>query len=234
MRAHSRAHTPHGKSKPQKAKRGVHRDPRRPRLRNARRTCGDQVGIELVEAPRRVEIKPRPEKQQRGIDHTPHRRGQLRAAHALRLQRPRREVGEHLHRSAVVLPAEERTMPKASQAGHTQLFHTREIGPSPLRIRVVPHHLHIIAVARAVAALKAEKEEANMRELPPVPALPREPALKPRIVKQQVPDPYNAKLLFSHSSLLSVTSSSLSAPRRWRSAPAIGQAPRARRRVPRG
>gem|GEM_PF-3807233 len=124
VRAHSRAHTPHGKSEPQKAKRGVHRDPRRSRLHNARRACGDQVGIELVEAPRRIEIKPRPEKQQRGIDRTPHRRGQLRAAHALRLQRPRREVGKHFHRSAVVLPAEERTMPKASQAGHTQLFHT--------------------------------------------------------------------------------------------------------------
>ena len=234
MRAHSHAHTPHGKSEPQKAKRGVHRDPRRPRLRNARRTCGDQVGIELVEAPRRVEIKPHPEKQQRGIDRTPHRRGQLRAAHALRLQCLRREVGEHFHRSAVVLPTEERTMPKASQAGHTQPFHTREIVPSPLRIRVILHHLHVIAVARAVAALKAEKEEADVRELPPVPAVPRKPALKTRIVVQQVPDPYNAKLSFSHPSLLSVTSSSLSRPRRWRSAPAIGQAPRARRRVPRG
>ena len=143
------AHTPHGKSEPQKAKRGVHRDPRRPRLRNARRACGDQVGIELVEAPRRVEIKPRPEKQQRGIDRTPHRRGQLRDAHALRLQCLRREVGKHFHRSAVVLPAEERTMPKASQAGHTQLFHTREIGPSPLRIRVIPHLRHAQSLVSA-------------------------------------------------------------------------------------
>ena len=84
------------------------------------------------------------------------------------------------------------------------------------------------------AALKAEKDTADVRELPPVPAVPRKPALKTRIVVQQVPDPYNAKLSFSHSSLLSVTSSPLSAPRRWRSAPAIGQAPRARRRVPRG
>ena len=87
-------------------------------------------------------------------------------------------------------------MPKASQAGHTQLLHTREIVPSPLRIRVILHHLHVIAVARAVAALKAEKDTADVRELPPVPAVPRKPALKTRIVVQQVPDPYNAKLSF--------------------------------------
>ena len=87
-------------------------------------------------------------------------------------------------------------MPKASQAGHTQPFHTREIVPSPLRIRVILHHLHVIAVVRAVAALKAEKDTADVRELPLVPAVPREPALKTRIVVQQIPDPYNAKLSF--------------------------------------
>ena len=46
------------------------------------------------------------------------------------------------------------------------------------------------------AALKAEKDTADVRELPLVPAVPREPALKTRIVVQQIPDPYNAKLSF--------------------------------------
>ena len=233
MRAHGCARAPYGEGEPRKAEHCLQRDPRHPGRHNARPARGDQLGIELFINLRRVQILPRSIKLHRRAERAQRRRKNLRAAHAPCLLRLRHKVGKHLLRPAVIHPAEVRAVQKAAKIGDAQLLHARNIGPALLRPREVLHHLHIVAVIRAVTARKVEKQPADVRQFPPAPAVPCEPALKMRVVKQQIPDPPEAEFLFQHCATSPLSSIRLSACRRFASAHAVFAAPRAQPRGPR-